>query len=152
MKNSHNKIRCWRVHEVLKICPRIRFRWQSVSSWKWTFWPKLSLEKRKSVKPNRPKNQFLKISQTVPTCQTPKFSQAAWIENFKKLSKLILFQEAIKLPHNVGSYTQGRTAGDFLSGRTRKSSGEPPTENPLLPHLTGSWSYSLLSCQSNIVG
>jgi hypothetical protein len=36
---------------------------------------------------------------------------------------------------NVGSYTQGWIAGDlafadlrFLSGRTSKSSGEPPTE------------------------
>ena len=40
--------------------------------------------------------------------------------------------------YNVGSYTQRRIAGDFLSGRTRKSSGEPPTENQQTPHLTGS--------------
>ena len=45
---------------------------------------------------------------------------------------------AINIGVNVGSYTQGRTAGDFLSGRTRKSSGEPPTEYPLLPRLPGS--------------
>ncbi len=41
-----------------------------------------------------------------------------------------------KMAGNVKSYTQRRIAGDlaiadlrFLSGRTRKSSGEPPTEN-----------------------
>jgi len=33
---------------------------------------------------------------------------------------------AVRVAHNVGSYTQGRIAGDFLSDRTRKSSGEPP--------------------------
>jgi hypothetical protein len=55
-------------------------------------------------------------------------------EFFKKWSQFAGF----KLVANVGSYTQGRIAGDFLSGRTRKSSGEPPTEYPLPPDLPGS--------------
>ena len=49
-----------------------------------------------------------------------------------------------KMLHNVGSYTQRRTAGDFLSDRTRKSSGEPPTEHHQTPHLPGSWCCSLV--------
>jgi hypothetical protein len=30
---------------------------------------------------------------------------------------MILLQKATTITHNVGSYTQGRTAGDFLSSR-----------------------------------
>jgi len=37
--------------------------------------------------------------------------------NFQNLSKPILFQVATNIGGNVGSYTQGRTAGDFLSSR-----------------------------------
>ena len=35
----------------------------------------------------------------------------------EKFSKLKMFQVATNIAHNVGSYTQGRTAGDFLSSR-----------------------------------
>ena len=54
------------------------------------------------------------------------------------ITKSITSQCALIMAHNVGSYTQGRTAGDFLSGRTRKSSGEPPPEHPPPPDLPGS--------------
>ena len=48
------------------------------------------------------------------------------------------FSRTTTIGYNVGSYTQGRIAGDFLSGRTRKSSGEPLTEYQLPPDLPGS--------------
>jgi len=66
-----------------------------------------------SVNPRKSIN----FSRTENLCQTTKFFQNTEKVNFKNLSKLILFQEATKLPHNVGSYTQVRTAGDFLSSR-----------------------------------
>ena len=68
--------------------------------------------KTENLKPKIPKN-----SQTARPCQTPKFSQVARKVNFKNLSKPKQFQGANKLTANVGSYTQGRTAGDFLSSR-----------------------------------
>ena len=46
-----------------------------------------SLKKRKLVKPNRPKNQFLKSCQTARLCQTVKISQAARTQISKNLSK-----------------------------------------------------------------
>jgi len=42
-------------------------------------------------------------------------SQNSQFKHFVKEGKP--FQGATKLPHNVGSYTQGRIAGDFLSSR-----------------------------------
>jgi hypothetical protein len=74
----------------------------------------VSLKKRNPVKP---KNQNSNLSQTARFCQTPKFSQVARTVNFKNLSKPKLFKRATKLTANVGSYTQGRIAGDFLSSR-----------------------------------
>ena len=44
-------------------------------------------QKRNGVKPNRPKNQFLKTFQTAQSCRTPKISQAARTLNSNYFSK-----------------------------------------------------------------
>jgi len=62
-----------------------------------------------------------------------------------------MLQNAFKLTANVGSYTQGRIAGDlafaalrFLSSRkaaraeSKISEAKDTLRKPLLPHLTGS--------------
>jgi hypothetical protein len=74
-------------------------------------------QKARTCQPENLKTQIPKISQTARLCQTPKFYQTARKVNFKNLSKPIPFQGANKLTANVGSYTQGRIAGDFLSSR-----------------------------------
>ena len=102
----------------------------------------MPLKKRKFVKLNRPKNQFykslqefgslkmrkpvktenlktkiLKIFQTARLCQTPKISQATEQLILKICQRTETVSSSDKLTANVGSYTQGRTAGDFLSSR-----------------------------------
>jgi hypothetical protein len=72
---------------------------------------------RETVKTENLKSKIPKNSQTARPCRTAKFSQAARKVNFKNLSKPKLFQGANKLTANVGSYTQVRIAGDFLSSR-----------------------------------
>jgi hypothetical protein len=95
----------------------------------------ISIKTRKLVNPNRPKNKFLKPFQTARPFQTEKIYQVARTKISKNLSKretlknqpelsklkncqyLKMFQVATNIGHNVGSYTQGRIAGDFLSSR-----------------------------------
>jgi len=101
----------------------------------------IPLKKRNGVKPNRPKNKLLKTFQTALLCRTPKISQAGKRSIFKNLSNgwnlsvretlsdppvlstrknsqnLKMFQVATNIGSNVGSYTQVRIAGDFLSSR-----------------------------------
>ena len=61
---------------------------------------------------------ILKTCQSALSCQTMKLSQATETVNLKTLSKkAIPFQAAVKMTGNVGSYTQGRIAGDFRSSR-----------------------------------
>jgi len=109
------------------------------------FWSKFTLKKRNGVKPNQPKNQFLKslsefgslkiqdskrenlskskpinpkFSQTARPSRTPKFSQATKTVNLKILSKTDCVSSGNRnMAYNVGSYTQVRIAGDFLSSR-----------------------------------
>jgi hypothetical protein len=91
-------------------------------------WSKLTLKRRKPIKPNQPKNQFLKTFQTARHFQTEKIYQVArtkipknlsnreTLKNQPELSKVKncqtpkMFQVATNIGHNVGSYTQ---AGGF---------------------------------------
>ena len=57
------------------------------------------LKKRKLVNPNRPKNRFLKISQTARLSQTEKLYQPAKISTRKICQNLKMFQVAT----NIGS-------------------------------------------------
>jgi hypothetical protein len=59
----------------------------------------------------------LKISQVTRLCHAPQISQAGKQSVLKFRINTKLFQAATTIGHNVGSYTQGRIAGDFLSSR-----------------------------------
>ncbi len=78
----------------------------------------VSLKKRKSIKPNQPKNQDSKNFSSRSTLSNPEIlSSRSKLSNRKFCRKPIVFQVATNMAYNVGSYTQGRTAGDFLSSR-----------------------------------
>ena len=63
-------------------------------------------------------------------------SQNSQFKHFVKEGKP--FQGATKLPHNVGSYTQGRIAGDFLSSRkTARARAERCTPKTTAAELAG---------------
>jgi hypothetical protein len=72
-------------------------------------------KKRKPVKPRNPKKPFLKIFQI--TSGLSKID--ALSDNYKPLFRqpCTTFQSATTIGVNVGSYTQVRIAGDFLSNR-----------------------------------
>ncbi len=72
---------------------------------------------REPVKAENLKTKIPKISQTARLCRTPKISQAGKQSVLKFNWKLMSFQVAVTIGYNVGSYTQGRIAGDFLSSR-----------------------------------
>ena len=71
------------------------------------------------VSPVKPRNsQPARISQLLQFCHEPKLSQATRTLNLKALSKNRLsFKWRKNMAYNVGSYTQVRIAGDFLSSR-----------------------------------
>ena len=112
---------------------------QSVSSCKWTSQSKTSQKSENQSSRTNPKIKIVKISRSPQSSRTPKISQAGK----KSTLKTTLFQGATKLPHNVGSYTQGRTAGDFLSSR-KAARAERCTPETTAAGLAGSWCCSLV--------
>jgi hypothetical protein len=89
-----------------------------------------SLKIRNSQKAKTCQTRKLKIPKTFQIsllCRAPKLSQATKTLKLKALSKTDCVSSGDRnMAYNVGSYTQVRIAGDFLSSYTKVGAGYNP--------------------------